>query len=178
MRSKHRGRSSFSVGLSLLSVAIKTASVNGYAVSPNKLLMVPSRSACVRGQTQSRSHGVVLKGMNAAAATAEFSDQDKSSIVPLVVPTVARASKREMLSFAIPALGIYLTNPLMSNIDNAFVGRTVGTLGLAALSPATVCTDQMLYLFSFLARATTGIVARVHDKSNTQAAREAASART
>lgn len=65
-------------------------------------------------------------------------------------------SKREMLSFALPALGIFLSAPLLSNIDNAFVGRTVGTAGLAALSPATICTDQMLYLFSFLSRATTG----------------------
>lgn len=54
-------------------------------------------------------------------------------------PTSARdddaASKRGMLKFAIPALGIYLVNPLLSNIDNAFVGRTVGAAGLAALSP-------------------------------------------
>jgi Na+-driven multidrug efflux pump len=105
-----------------------------------------------------------------------------------------KASKREMLTFAIPALGIYLANPLMSNIDNAFVGRTVGTAGLAALSPATICTDQMIYLFSFLGRATTGIVSRAYAAKgnngtgnnskgativitgNTDAAREAGSA--
>jgi len=94
-------------------------------------------------------------------------------------------SKREMLSFALPALGIFLSSPLLSNIDNAFVGKTVGTAGLAALSPGTICTDQMLYLFSFLSRATTGIVARAytkkgHDKDSSDdsriaAAREAAS---
>jgi len=72
------------------------------------------------------------------------------------------ASKREMMKFAIPALGIFLSSPLMSNIDNAFVGKTAGTAGLAALSPATICTDQMLYLFSFLSRATTGIVSRAY----------------
>lgn len=70
------------------------------------------------------------------------------------------SSKREMLKFAVPALGIFLANPLLSNIDNAFVGKTVGTEGLAALSPATICTDQMLYLFSFLSRATTGLISR------------------
>jgi Na+-driven multidrug efflux pump len=59
-------------------------------------------------------------------------------------------------------LGIYLSNPLLSNIDNAFVGKTVGTQGLAALSPATIATDQMLYLFSFLSRATTGLVSRAY----------------
>lgn len=94
---------------------------------------------------------------------------------------VVKASKREMMSFAIPALGIFLTNPLLSNIDNAFVGRTVGSDGLAALSPATLCTDQVLYLFSFLARATTGLVSRAYaspsgESGDTEAAREAGSA--
>jgi Na+-driven multidrug efflux pump len=96
------------------------------------------------------------------------------------------SSKRQMLAFALPALGIYLCNPLLSNIDNAFVGRTVGTTGLAALAPATTCTDQMLYLFSFLGRATTGIVARAYgggdgksrESDGTKEARESASART
>eukprot|EP00586_Coscinodiscus_wailesii_P018243 CAMPEP_0172491796 /NCGR_PEP_ID=MMETSP1066-20121228/22681_1 /TAXON_ID=671091 /ORGANISM="Coscinodiscus wailesii, Strain CCMP2513" /LENGTH=164 /DNA_ID=CAMNT_0013261023 /DNA_START=334 /DNA_END=824 /DNA_ORIENTATION=+ len=89
------------------------------------------------------------------------------------------SSKRSMLSFAIPALGIFLSAPLLSNIDNAFVGRTTsGASGLAALSPATVGTDQMLYLFSFLSRATTGLVSRAYngDEKNVDAAREAASA--
>jgi len=94
----------------------------------------------------------------------------------------AAASKRNMLKFALPALGIFLCNPLLSNIDNAFVGKTTGTMGLAALSPATICTDQMLYMFSFLGRATTGLVSRSYDydeatkQGNTTAAREAASA--
>eukprot|EP00978_Attheya_sp_CCMP212_P010652 scaffold25922_cov55-Attheya_sp.AAC.10 len=103
-------------------------------------------------------------------------------------PKRKTASKREMMGFAIPALGIFLTNPLLSNIDNAFVGTTTGAVGLAALSPATICTDQVLYLFSFLARATTGLVSRAYaipnndqtkesgEPCNTEAAREAASA--
>ena len=91
------------------------------------------------------------------------------------------SSKREMLKFAIPALGIFLANPLLSNIDNAFVGKTVGTNGLAALSPATICTDQMLYLFSFLGRATTGLVSRARGlktdpEDKNKAAAEAGSA--
>ena len=91
------------------------------------------------------------------------------------------ASKRNMLTFALPALGIFLANPLLSNIDNAFVGKTVGTAGLAALSPAIICTDQMLYLFSFLSRATTDIVSGAYssddnETENTAAVMEAASA--
>jgi len=76
--------------------------------------------------------------------------------------TAPTASKRKMLTFAVPALGIFLSSPLLSNIDNAFVGRIAGTAGLAALSPATLCIDQILYLFSFLSRATTGLVARAY----------------
>ena len=116
------------------------------------------------------------------------------SMENVIVPSVSestktmmspKASKKEMLRFALPALGIYLANPLLSNIDNAFVGQTVGTAGLAALSPATLCTDQMLYLFSFLSRATTSIGSRAYalrdDAGSTggdvAAARQAASAR-
>ena len=79
-----------------------------------------------------------------------------------ITTSSSSSSKREMLSFAIPALGIYLCNPLLSNMDNAFVGQTMGTVGLAALSPATIGIDQMLYLFNFLGRATTGIVTRAY----------------
>ena len=92
------------------------------------------------------------------------------------------ASKRQMLRFAVPALGIYLMQPLLSNIDNSFVGRTVGRAGLAALSPATLCIDQALYLFSFLSRATTGLASRAYASNtpdgkvgNVEAARNAAS---
>lgn len=91
------------------------------------------------------------------------------------------SSKRQMLKFAIPALGIYLMQPLLSNIDNSFVGRTVGRAGLAALSPATLCIDQALYLFSFLSRATTGLASRAYASNssdgagNVEAARNAAS---
>ncbi|KAI2498401.1 hypothetical protein MHU86_16098 [Fragilaria crotonensis] len=92
------------------------------------------------------------------------------------VPQKVIASKRKMMGFAIPALGIFLTNPLLSNIDNAFVGQTVGAAGLAALSPATLCTDQVLYLFSFLSRATTSLVSRAYAGGNKEKARQAASA--
>mmetsp|Transcript_31990 Transcript_31990/g.77830 ORF Transcript_31990/g.77830 Transcript_31990/m.77830 type:complete len:512 (-) Transcript_31990:1347-2882(-) len=86
------------------------------------------------------------------------------------------ASKREMLRFALPALGIYLSSPLLSNIDNAFVGKMVGTNGLAALSPATLCIDQMIYLFSFLSRATTGLVSRAYGSTDDEEQRKKAAA--
>ena len=115
---------------------------------------------------------------------APSSSGDPAPVKPnaAISKTSQTASKRKMLSFAIPALGIFLCNPLLSNIDNAFVGKTVGTQGLAALSPATICTDQMIYLFSFLGRATTGLVSRSYKyddetgTGDTQGAREAAAA--
>lgn len=117
------------------------------------------------------THPVGGKESNANAETATAPPSDSSS-------------KREMIKFALPALGIFLANPLLSNIDNAFVGRTAGAAGLAALSPATICTDQMLYLFSFLARAMTGLVSRAYASAavaeerggDVEAARDAASA--
>ncbi|CAK9102519.1 unnamed protein product [Durusdinium trenchii] len=72
----------------------------------------------------------------------------------------AEFSKKEMLKFAIPALGISIASPFMTNIDNAFVGRLSGTKALAAMSPGSVLSDYILYLFVFLPRATTGLVAR------------------
>jgi len=90
-------------------------------------------------------------------------------------PVKDDSSKRAMLKFAIPALGIYLTNPLLSNIDNSFVGRTVGATGLAALSPATLCIDQALYLFSFLGRAATGLASRAYNGDGGDDANESSS---
>eukprot|EP00933_Yihiella_yeosuensis_P015577 TRINITY_DN13549_c0_g2_i1.p1 TRINITY_DN13549_c0_g2~~TRINITY_DN13549_c0_g2_i1.p1 ORF type:complete len:437 (-),score=68.45 TRINITY_DN13549_c0_g2_i1:113-1423(-) len=66
-----------------------------------------------------------------------------------------------MLRFALPALGIYLADPLMSNIDNGFVGQFGGTVELAALGPGNVLANNFLYLFgAVLNSATTGLVAR------------------
>jgi hypothetical protein len=57
-----------------------------------------------------------------------------------------------MACFAIPALGIYLANPLLSNIDNDGGQYRNPRAGKPVPSPAlSSCTDQLLYLFSFLA---------------------------
>ncbi|KAJ1448691.1 hypothetical protein M885DRAFT_538263 [Pelagophyceae sp. CCMP2097] len=85
--------------------------------------------------------------------------------------TDARLSKSAMLKFYGPALGIFLAGPLMSNIDNAVVGRVAGVSALAALSPGTVLADQILFLFSFLGRATTGLVSRAYAEEGVEGAR-------
>lgn len=142
-------------------------------------VVVPTRSISLHHQQQ-QSGRIPIRTLQTTS-----NDNENNSETNDQPTNKVRASKRDMLSFAGPALGIYLTNPLLSNIDNAFVGQTVGTSGLAALSPATLCTDQMLYLFSFLGRATTSLVARAYGRTtntsqngNVQAAREAAATRT
>jgi Na+-driven multidrug efflux pump len=110
------------------------------------------------------------------AATPTTDESADSALTPSETGK-KKASKRQMLAFAVPALGIFLANPLLSNIDNSFVGKTMGTQGLAALSPGTLCTDQMLYLFSFLSRATTGLVSRAYgSKTDMNDKNEAAAA--
>jgi len=81
-------------------------------------------------------------------------------------------STREMLRFAVPALGISIANPLMSNIDNSFVGQIGGTQALAAMNPGTILSDYILYLFIFLPRATIGLVARAQMKGREGARQE------
>jgi len=141
--------------------------------SPDHKIRIPIKPLC----NSEKDDSIIIQDNNPP-------DTDTTSHIkqPPITTPISPPSNRELLSFAIPALGIFLCSPLLSNIDNAFVGRTVGTSGLAALSPATICTDQMIYLFSFLSRATTGIVSRAYaanrdgDGGNIDAAREASSA--
>ena len=55
----------------------------------------------------------------------------------LHAPTV-----RDILKFAIPAIGIWLCGPLLSLIDTSAVGLLSGTAQLAALNPAITVTDD------------------------------------
>lgn len=92
-------------------------------------------------------------------------DQSGGEIQTLEGQKKAASSKTQMLRFALPALGIYLANPIMSNIDNSFVGHFAGTTALAALSPGGVLADNLFFLFnSVLSAATTGLVARAWPK--------------
>mmetsp|Transcript_533 Transcript_533/g.1232 ORF Transcript_533/g.1232 Transcript_533/m.1232 type:complete len:544 (+) Transcript_533:1934-3565(+) len=138
-----------------------------WVVSPPAYGMCFLYGLCVivKGSSKSSSSLLTSSSLSSSSLTLSSSSllsssSSSSAAAAAAEKKAARASssKREMLKFAVPALGIFLANPLLSNIDNAFVGKTVGTEGLAALSPATICTDQMLYLFMFLSRATTGLV--------------------
>lgn len=63
--------------------------------------------------------------------------------------------------FALPCLGLWVSQPLLSLVDTAFVGLS-GTVSqsasnLAALGPATTFFDGATYLFAFLNVATTNL---------------------
>ncbi|KAI5082227.1 hypothetical protein GOP47_0001970 [Adiantum capillus-veneris] len=64
----------------------------------------------------------------------------------------------DIVVFAGPALGIWLSGPLMSLIDTAVVGKN-SSLELAALGPGTVFCDQLGYVFMFLSVATSNLIA-------------------
>ena len=70
-----------------------------------------------------------------------------------------RTSTADILRFALPALGVFLSSPLMSLIDTVFVGAGGNTAELAALSPGTALCDNLVWFFNFLWVATTGLVA-------------------
>jgi hypothetical protein len=50
-------------------------------------------------------------------------------------------SVRTILSFAVPAIGVWLCSPLLSMIDTSTVGLFAGTVQQAALNPAVAVTD-------------------------------------
>ena len=70
---------------------------------------------------------------------------------------------RELVKFAVPALGLWLSQPLLSLVDTSAVGLSAplgkGASQLAALGPATTFCDGCTYLFAFLNTATTNLYA-------------------
>ena len=78
--------------------------------------------------------------------------------VPPPQPTL-----RDLIKFALPCLGLWISGPLLSLVDTASVGLTakpgMGATDLGALGPATTFIDGSTYLFAFLNVATTNLYA-------------------
>ena len=72
----------------------------------------------------------------------------KNSFTSIEAPSI-----RNIISFAIPAMGIWLCGPLLSLIDTSAVGMLSGTSQLAALNPAITITDDGALLVVSKARA-------------------------
>jgi hypothetical protein len=68
---------------------------------------------------------------------------------------------RDYQKFALPCLGLWVSQPLLSLVDTAFVGLSGGAASsasnLAALGPATTFFDGATYLFAFLNVAATNL---------------------
>ena len=79
---------------------------------------------------------------------------------------------RDLLAFTVPSMGIWLASPLLSIVDVSVVGLS-STTQLAALGPATALCDSSSYGFTFLAIATTSLVARARARGDTPAAQSA-----
>ena len=79
---------------------------------------------------------------------------------------------RDLLAFTVPSMGIWLASPLLSIVDVSVVGLS-STAELAALAPATSLCDSSAYGFTFLAVATTSLVARARARGDTARAQSA-----
>lgn len=78
--------------------------------------------------------------------------------IQIKAPTV-----KSIISFAIPAIGIWLCSPLLSLIDTGAVGMLSGTAQQAALNPAITITDDGSLLVSFMFTASTNLVAAAYE---------------
>jgi len=87
---------------------------------------------------------------------------------------------KQIITFALPCLGLWISGPLLSLVDTASVGLTakpgMGAIQLGALGPATTFIDGATYLFAFLNVATTNLYASAMAASQTddEQARKAA----
>jgi Na+-driven multidrug efflux pump len=86
---------------------------------------------------------------------------------------VTAPSVTKVLMFAIPAMGVWLCNPLLSLIDTSAVGIWSGTVQQAALNPAVAVTDYSALLMAFLYTGTTNLIAAacVQDRNDSTAPR-------
>lgn len=78
---------------------------------------------------------------------------------------------RTILSLALPALATLASDPLVSLVDTAFVGR-LGAAPLAALGVNTALFALVFMVFNFLAYGTTPLVSRARGRGDEQAAHQ------
>lgn len=81
-------------------------------------------------------------------------------------PSVDVPRVRDILRFAIPAIGVWLCSPLLSLIDTSAVGLLSGTSQQAALNPAVAVTDYGALLVAFMYTATTNLIAAAQEKDS------------
>ncbi|CAK9207998.1 unnamed protein product [Sphagnum troendelagicum] len=103
-------------------------------------------------------------GEEGAAKNEASSSYSSSQLVHVRVQEIVPPDKSvleqmwDIIVFAGPALGIWLSGPIMSLIDTSVIGQS-SSLELAALGPGTVLCDNLCYVFMFLSVATSNLIA-------------------
>ncbi len=116
------------------------------------------------------------------SATSLYSDDSYEPLtnsVAISTPFVGLPSYRRILSFVAATSLIWVSEPLLSLVDSAAVGRYAGkssstsgttnissVIQLAALGPATTVCDSCMYLTLFLSMATTSKLAKAFAKED------------
>lgn len=108
----------------------------------------------VPGPTTSASTEKQPPNMFNASSSSSRISTPPTHVMPLTSPGL-----RKIISFAIPAMGIWLCNPILSMIDTSAVGLLAGTAHQAALSPAVAVVDYSALLLAFLYTGTTNLIA-------------------
>lgn len=97
-------------------------------------------------------------------------------------PPPPQPTLRQFQQFALPCLGLWVAQPLLSLVDTAFVGLSGDSSSsarqLAALGPATTFFDGATYLFAFLNVATTNLYSSARAQAGEQSERAESVVRT
>jgi Na+-driven multidrug efflux pump len=78
--------------------------------------------------------------------------------------TIIAPSVMKIIQFAVPAIGVWLCNPILSLIDTSVVGLLSGVTQQAALNPATAVTDYAALLIAFMYTGSTNLMAAASEK--------------
>jgi hypothetical protein len=141
----------------LLPVHILPFTHNQIRISPLRLVeltSIPSRYTKFKVSIASqKSPDVIDSGEYISTATATTTTTKESGappnplaiesnlLEPLQQEVLDAPDLKKILRFALPAIGVWLCNPLLSLIDTSCVGLLSGTAQQAALNPATAVTD-------------------------------------
>jgi len=85
---------------------------------------------------------------------------------PTIVKKITPLSVRDIMKFAIPAVGVWLCNPILGMIDTSAVGLLSGTTQQAALNPAVAVSEYAALLIAFMYAATTNLIAAAQEVDN------------
>lgn len=178
----------FAILLLFLSVAAAVVTADAFAPTQRRSVTTPRMAKAryqkvpliIRQSTTEEEGDEIKEGDGQPSAVDEIPrgggpDIKKS---PPELPSLATYRK-----FALPCLGLWVAQPLLSLVDTAFVGRCSGGVAssaeqLAALGPATTFFDGATYLFAFLNVATTNLYSSARAQKGEQSEKAESVVRT